>query len=159
MRPLITTIIGPSPKKRLPRGLSFSGIPEPVTENGVEVARRAGLRYISDQAPGIRRVAKGKRFAYLDPQGKPITNETELGRIRSLAVPPAYTDVWISPLPNGHIQATGRDARGRKQYRYHPKWREVRDETKFHRMLEFAKALPRIRDRVESDLRQPGLTR
>ncbi len=159
MRPLITTIIGPGPKKRLPRGYTFSGIPVAVTENPIEVARQAGLRYVSDELPGIRRVANGKHFAYFDPHGKPIADEGELQRIRSLAVPPAYTDVWICPIPNGHIQATGRDARGRKQYRYHSKWREVRDETKYHRMLDFAAALPRIRARVTADLARRGLPR
>src|SRR5207247_11340785 len=83
----------------------------------------------------------------------------ELRRIRSLAIPPAWTDVWICPRPNGHIQATGRDSRGRKQYRYHPRWREVRDETKYDRMIAFAEALPRIRERVEHDLARPGMPR
>ncbi len=109
--------------------------------------------------PGIRRKRAGKGFAYIAQDGSTIRDEKELARIRSLAIPPAYTDVWICPSPNGHIQATGRDARRRKQYRYHPKWREVRDETKFGRMLAFSEVLPRIRERVERDLSRSGLPR
>ena len=109
--------------------------------------------------PGIRRKKAGKGFTYVAQDGKTIRDEAELARIRSLAIPPAYTDVWICPSPNGHIQATGRDARGRKQYRYHAKWREVRDETKFGRMLAFSEVLPRIRERVERDLSRAGLPR
>jgi DNA topoisomerase I len=124
-----------------------------------ESAVEAGLRYVTDAMPGIRRRRAGKGFTYLDAGGRRITDRATLARIRSLAIPPAYADVWISPHPNGHIQATGRDARGRKQYRYHPRWREVRDETKFGRMLAFSGALPRIRKRVEQDLSRPGLPR
>ncbi|MFL5493923.1 MAG: DNA topoisomerase IB [Gemmatimonadales bacterium] len=124
-----------------------------------ESAEEAGLRYVNDSMPGIHRRRAGKGFTYLDSNGRRITDHATLARIRSLAVPPAYSDVWISPHPNGHIQATGRDARGRKQYRYHPRWREVRDETKFGRMLAFSEALPRIRTRVEQDLSRPGLPR
>jgi DNA topoisomerase I len=127
--------------------------------DAVESAEAAGLRYVSDQMPGIRRKRAGKGFTYLAPDGKTLKDSATLNRIRSLAVPPAYTDVWICPAPNGHIQATGRDARGRKQYRYHPKWREVRDETKFNRMLAFSEVLPRIRERVERDLGLPNLPR
>jgi DNA topoisomerase-1 len=130
-----------------------------IISDPVESAQAAGLRYVSDTQPGIRRKRAGKGFAYLGTDGKPIKDEKELARIRSLAIPPAYVDVWICPSPNGHIQATGRDARGRKQYRYHPKWREVRDETKFGRMLAFSEALPQIRARVEKDLSLPGLPR
>ena len=119
----------------------------------------AGLRYVSDTTPGIRRKKTGKGFTYVGPDGVTIRDPDHLARIRSLAIPPAYSDVWICPQANGHIQATGRDARGRKQYRYHPKWREVRDETKFGRMLAFSEVLPRIRSRVERDLDQPRLTR
>jgi DNA topoisomerase-1 len=133
--------------------------PPEVISDPVESAQAAGLRYVSDTQPGIRRNKAGKGFTYVGPDGKTIRDEKELQRIRSLAIPPAYTDVWICPSPNGHIQATGRDARGRKQYRYHPKWREVRDETKFGRMLAFSDALPRIRRRVEQDLSLPGLPR
>jgi DNA topoisomerase I len=124
-----------------------------------QAAAEAGLRYVSDGMPGIRRVRRGKSFRYIGTDGKRIENEDELQRIRSLAVPPAYQDVWICPNPRGHLQATGIDARGRKQYRYHPRWREVRDETKYHRMLDFAKALPKIRETVEGQLRTDGLTR
>jgi len=130
-----------------------------MNETPADAARSAGLRYVSDAMPGLRRKRSGKHFAYLDPAGKTIRDEDVLSRIRSLAIPPAYEDVWISPSPNGHIQATGRDARGRKQYRYHPKWREVRDETKYGRLLEFAGALPALRRRVERDLRLAGMPR
>jgi DNA topoisomerase-1 len=109
--------------------------------------------------PGIRRKKSGTGFSYVGPDGKTIRDSKELARIRSLAIPPAYTDVWICPIPNGHIQATGRDARGRKQYRYHAKWRETRDETKFGRMLALSEVLPRIRERVERHLGLPGLPR
>lgn len=122
-------------------------------------ARSAGLRYIGDDLPGIRRVAKGTGFGYLGIDGKRVSDPATLERIRALAIPPAYRDVWISPLANGHIQATARDARGRKQYRYHAKWREVRDETKYARTIAFAKALPKIRERVDHDLRLTGLPR
>jgi DNA topoisomerase-1 len=122
-------------------------------------AKAAGLRYTTDAVPGIRRVKRGKSFAYVASDGKPITDRAEIARIKSLAIPPAYTDVWICPIPNGHLQATGRDARGRKQYRYHKRWRAVRDENKFDRMLEFAKALPAIREAVERDLALPGMPR
>jgi DNA topoisomerase-1 len=122
-------------------------------------ARAAGLRYLCDDAPGIRRVRAGKGFRYLAPDGKPLRDAGTLARIRALAVPPAWRDVWICPRDDGHIQATGRDARGRKQYRYHRRWREVRDETKYGRMLAFAIALPRIRRRVQHDLSAPGLPR
>jgi DNA topoisomerase I len=130
-----------------------------VVKDPVESAQAAGLRYVSDTMPGIRRKRAGSGFSYLGPDGKTIKDEATIARIRSLAIPPAYVDVWICPSPNGHIQATGRDARGRKQYRYHPKWRETRDETKFGRILAFSEALPGIRKRVESDLGKPGLSR
>ena len=133
--------------------------PPDVVSDPVESAQAAGLRYVSDIQPGIRRKKAGKGFAYVGADGKTIRDARELARIRSLAIPPAYTDVWICPSANGHIQATGRDARGRKQYRYHPKWREVRDETKFGRMLAFSQVLPKIRARLEKDLSRPGLPR
>ncbi len=120
-------------------------------------AEEAGLRYGSDDQPGYTRKPKGDDFEYFDTKGEPITDETRLLRIKRLAIPPAYTDVWICPTANGHLQATGRDARGRKQYRYHEKWREARDETKYDRMLIFGAALPKIRKRVESDLGLSGL--
>ena len=139
---------------RRQRGRPWNGTPEPVAS-----ARAAGLRYVSDTGPGITRKRAGKGFTYLDFGGRRITDRKELTRLRSLAIPPAYTDVWICPSPDGHIQATGRDARGRKQYRYHPRWREVRDETKFERMIEFSRVLPAIRARVNQDLARPGLSR
>ena len=120
------------------------------------VAQAAGLRYVSDMSPGIKRKRAGKYFSYIGLDGKPIHDAAELKRIRALAIPPAWTNVWICPKPNGHIQATGRDAKGRKQYRYHPRWRAVRDETKYHRMIAFGEALPAIRARVTQDLARPG---
>lgn len=130
-----------------------------ATLDPVEAAKNAGLRYVTDEGRGVRRKRAGRGFSYVDPDGRAITDERELRRIRRLAIPPAWTDVWIGPDPRGHIQATGRDARRRKQYRYHERWREVRDETKFERMLEFAKSLPRIRRRVDRDLARAHLTR
>ena len=124
-----------------------------------EVAKAAGLRYVGDTKPGIRRERHGAEFAYFGPNGNQITDEPTLDRIRKLAIPPAYTDVWICPQPNGHIQATGRDAKGRKQYRYHALWRATRDETKFERMQAFGRALPAIRKQVDHDLALPGLPR
>jgi DNA topoisomerase-1 len=124
-----------------------------------ESARAAGLRYVFDQSPGIRRKRVGKAFTYLDGDGRTIRDAETIRRIKSLAIPPAWTDVWICPDPRGHLQATGRDARGRKQYRYHPRWREVRDAVKYDRMLAFAEALPKIRVRTDRDLERPGLPR
>jgi DNA topoisomerase I len=120
-------------------------------------ARIAGLRYVTDQMPGIRRIGTGKTFRYIGPNSRVVRNAETLGRIRALAIPPAWTDVWICPLEEGHLQAVGRDARKRKQYRYHPRWREVRDSTKFDRMALFGKVLPGIRARVKRDLRRRGL--
>ena len=122
-------------------------------------ARAAGLRYVHDDRPGILREPVKDGFRYLDTKGEPVEDETTLKRIKSLAIPPAWTDVWICPQANGHLQATGRDARGRKQYRYHPKWREVRDEVKYERMIKFGKALPQIRKEVDRALALPGLPR
>jgi DNA topoisomerase I len=122
-------------------------------------ARQAGLRYVSDEEPGFTRRKVRGGFAYFRPDGSQLRDEPTLRRIRALAVPPAYTDVWICSLPNGHLQATGRDARGRKQYRYHPRWREVRDEAKYEHTIAFAEALPAIRAQVERDLGKPGLPR
>jgi DNA topoisomerase I len=136
----------------------MSALPE-ILDDPVETARYAGLRYVSDEIPGITRKKAGKHFAYFAPDGKKITDKSELARIKSLAVPPAYTDVWICPIPNGHIQATGRDARGRKQYRYHARWREVRDENKYNKLIAFAHALPKVRKTVEEHLGLPGLPR
>ena len=136
-----------------------SGLTVAVYVDPVESARAAGLRYVSDDMPGIRRRKRGKGFSYVLPNGGTLQSPKELERIRKLAIPPAWTDVWICPVPNGHLQATGRDARGRKQYRYHEDWRSVRDETKFGRMILFGEALPRIRERIEQDLSQRGLPR
>ncbi len=122
-------------------------------------ARSAGLRYVSDAAPGIRRVRRRNGFGYRGSDGDAVRDPAMLQRIKALAIPPAWTDVWIAPQADAHLQATGRDARGRKQYRYHDGWRAVRDETKFAHMLEFGKALPRIRERVARDLERPGLPR
>ena len=130
-----------------------------ITDPNILDAKAAGLRYVSDKAPGIRRIRGDAGFTYQTPDGGTITDEAEITRIRKLAIPPAYEDVWICRNPNGHLQATGRDARGRKQYRYHPKWRVVRDEGKFERMLVFSRVLPVIRERVEADLAKKGLTR
>ena len=129
-------------------------IPDPV-----ESAKEAGLRYVHDGMPGFRRRRAGRSFSYIGTDGRPIRDPSELRRIRSLAIPPAWTDVWIAPDARGHVQATGRDARGRKQYRYHPKWRSVRDEAKYGRMIAFGKALPQIRERTARDLSLPGLPR
>jgi DNA topoisomerase I len=130
-----------------------------IATASVEVAEEAGLRYVSDEQPGFTRKRKGKSFQYFDTEGKLIRDETRLLRIRRLAIPPAYRQVWICPLPNGHIQAIGRDDRGRKQYRYHERWRSIRDENKYDRILIFAAALPKIRQRLQADLRLPGLKR
>jgi DNA topoisomerase-1 len=124
-----------------------------------EAAKTAGLRYVHDGGPGIRRARAGKGLRYVGPDGKAVRDRDTLRRIRALAIPPAWTDVWVCPAPNGHLQATGKDARGRKQYRYHPRWRAVRDETKYHRLIAFGLALPKIRARVEQDLAQAGLPR
>jgi DNA topoisomerase I len=122
-------------------------------------AAAAGLRYVNDaRLPGISRRGR-RRVGYVDPQGRTVADRNTLARIKSLAVPPAWTKVWICPDPRGHVQATGRDARGRKQYRYHPRWRAVRDEVKYGRLLEFASALPALRDRVATDLQRGGLSR
>ena len=127
--------------------------------DSVASARSAGLVYTSDDRPGIRRIGKGRRARYVDANNKPVRDAETLTRIRSLVLPPAWTDVWISSNPRGHLQATGRDARGRKQYRYHAKWRKVRDETKYGRMVAFGQALAVIRRRTDADLRRPGLPR
>ena len=140
--------------EKLDTGLTVAVFVDPV-----ESARAAGLRYVTDDEPGIRRRKSGKGFTYRDPQGKTVKDPKVIERIRKLAIPPAWTDVWICPRANGHLQATGRDAKGRKQHRYHPDWRSVRDETKFGRMILFGEALPKIRERVEADLALRGLPR
>ena len=120
-------------------------------------AKAAELRYVTGDGPGIARKRRGKGFYYLGPDGRQVRNPATLKRIRSLVIPPAWEKVWICPLEHGHIQAVGRDAKGRKQYRYHPRYREVRDATKFERMLAFGAALPQIRKRVTTDLALAGL--
>jgi DNA topoisomerase-1 len=125
----------------------------------VQSAKTAGLVYVSDRAPGIRRIRRGRGFRYLDSNGRALTRPAELDRIRRLAIPPAWTDVWICTNPKGHLQACGRDARGRKQYRYHPNWRQCRDEAKYDQMLAFAMALPALRRQIAKDLSAPGLPR
>jgi DNA topoisomerase-1 len=151
-------------KRHLSRELPQSSIPSarnrrsgsPAPEDS---AKEAGLRYTNDSRPGIRRTRRGSSFRYLAPDGKTIRDAADVRRIKSLVIPPAWKDVWISPDPRGHLQASGRDARGRKQYRYHTKWREVRDETKYDRLIGFAGKLRAIRKRTASDLRNPRLTR
>lgn len=122
-------------------------------------ARAAGLRYVSDDMPGVRRRRCGRGFTYLDVEGETVRDEEERARYRALAIPPAWTEVWICPFANGHLQATGRDDKGRKQYIYHPDWREERERAKFSRMLAFGESLPRLRRRIESDLDREGLPR
>jgi DNA topoisomerase-1 len=117
------------------------------------------LIYLTDDAPGIRRLHTKTGFRYVDPAGKPVHDPKTLERITSIVIPPAWTDVWISPVADAHIQATGRDKRGRKQYRYHPHWREVRDRAKYDRTISFATALPTIRERVDADLAKPGVSK
>jgi DNA topoisomerase I len=124
-----------------------------------ESAKEAGLRYVSDAESGILRKKRGKGFSYVGADGKTLRDAKAIARIKALVIPPAWKEVWICPISNGHLQATGRDARGRKQSRYHPRWREVRDETKYERMLTFGAALPTIREKVEHDLGMPGLPR
>src|SRR5437588_2189660 len=136
------------------RGLIPDAAPEPTAS-----AAAAGLRYISAEMPGIVREKSGRAFRYRYPVGNLVEDEQVLARIKALAIPPAWRDVWICPDPRGHLQATGRDDRGRKQHRYHRHWREIRDETKYGRMIAFAKALPKIRQRVEKDLALAGLPR
>jgi DNA topoisomerase-1 len=127
--------------------------------DSLESARLAGLRHVNDEtAAGIRRLGR-TRFKYVDSAGRTVTDPITLARIRALAIPPAWTRVWISPAPNAHIQATGRDARGRKQYRYHADWRRIRDEVKYGRLIAFSEALPKIRQKTDADLRRQGLPR
>ncbi len=132
---------------------------EAVSDECITAAADAGLQYVSDDRAGYTRRAKRGDFEYLDTEGKRIRDEQRLLRIKRLAIPPAWTNVWICPSSTGHIQATGRDARRRKQYRYHERWREIRDENKFDRLADFAKALPKIRRRITRDMRLPGLPR
>lgn len=125
----------------------------------METAQSVRLRYVHDTEPGIRRLRTSKGFRYTHPDGTALRDSATLQRIKALAIPPAWTDVWICPLANGHLQATGRDAKGRKQYRYHARWRAARDETKYERVIAFGQVLPRIREQIERDLQRPGLPR
>ena len=129
----------------------------PKDMNGEVLPR--GLTYVSDEDPGIRRRKARSGFNYFAPDGEPVTDEPTLDRIRKLAIPPAWTEVWICPKPRGHIQAVGRDQRGRKQYRYHDRWRQVRDSHKYDRVIAFGRALPKLRRRIEADLARRGLPR
>src|ERR1700743_995728 len=133
-------------------------VPDKTAEIATAIAEE-GLRYVSDTAPGYRRKRTGTSFSYYDKDGKRITDKAVIRRIKSIGVPPAYESVWICPSPNGHIQATGLDARGRKQYRYHPKWRELRDQDKYAHVMEFAVALPALRARVAADMKLEGMPR
>ena len=130
-----------------------------LTLDPIHAADAAGLRWVSDAEPGLKRVRAGKGFRYVDTDGKPMRDARTLERIATLAIPPAWSDVWICASPSGHVQAIGRDARGRKQYRYHPRWRQTRDATKYDKMILFGEALPRIRARVAADLARTGLPR
>ena len=137
---------------------SQTDIPAPAPES-IHAAKVARLRYVTDRHPGITREGPPGGFRYRGLDGKLIRDPAELARIKALAIPPAWTDVWICPHESGHLQATGRDARRRKQYRYHARWRRTRDETKYEHMLEFGRALPAIRRRIDADLGRPGLPR
>ncbi|GAC1474943.1 MAG: DNA topoisomerase IB [Isosphaeraceae bacterium] len=145
--------------RRTRRSQKNSEVPEVDPTDPLGSARAAGLRYVSDRDPGLGRKTSGRTFIYVDVRGKRVRNPETLKRIASLVIPPAWTNVWISPHAEGHLQATGRDAKGRKQYRYHPRWRTKRDETKYGRMMAFGRALPQIRHRVRSDLARQGLPR
>ncbi len=147
--------------KRLARASGLLRPPrrKPLPIDPLESAKAADLRYVDDSSPGIRRLPHGRGFRYKRADGTAVKDLSTLRRIASLAIPPAWTNVWICPSPDGHIQATGRDARGRKQYRFHPRFRQIRDETKYERMLSFAEALPKIRTQVDADLSRPGLVR
>jgi DNA topoisomerase-1 len=146
--------------RRISTSLKKSGLSiEAIKPNPESSAEAAGLRYVSDEEPGIRRKKAGKGFSYTAPDGTALRDKVTLDRIRALAIPPAYRNVWICARSDGHIQATGLDERGRKQYRYHPRWRDVRDEAKYARMMAFGQALPLIRERTQADLQKPGMPR
>jgi DNA topoisomerase-1 len=139
--------------------MASSSAPAPDPES-LAHARAAKLRYVNDDDPGMTRKGSAvANFSYHRPDGSEVRAANVLKRIRALAIPPAWTDVWICPDPDGHIQATGRDQKGRKQYRYHPRWQEIRDESKYARMIDFARALPKIRARIDKDLAQTGIGR
>jgi DNA topoisomerase I len=148
--------VRPLPAETVPPGRFVGHGDASMTDESTALA---GLRYSSDDRPGIVRRRSGRGFTYRDPDGRPVRDAETLARIRSIVIPPAWTDVWICPWPNGHLQATGRDARGRKQYRYHARYRSRRDDAKFARLIAFARDLPAIRSRVDADLARPGLPR
>ena len=152
LRAVRTSLRAPTPVERIAPA-------EEDKTRDAQAAADAGLRYVSDSEPGLRRRRAGKGFVYLDAKGRRITDAATIERIRALAIPPAYTDVWICKDARGHLQASGRDARGRKQYRYHAKWRRTRDAGKFARLADFGKRLPKLRRRLSQDLRRPGLPR
>lgn len=130
-----------------------------LKRSSAHAAKAIGLRYLTDSTPGLTRIKIGNSFRYYGPTGRPVRRSSDLQRFRSLAIPPAWKDVWISPAANSHLQATGRDAKGRKQYRYHPSWRTIRDENKYARMLMVGEILPKLRARVRNDLALQGLPR
>ena len=140
------------------RQTQIEDLPDKTAEVAASIAEE-GLRYVSDTSPGYRRKRSGTSFSYFDKDGARITNKDIVRRIKSIGIPPAYESVWICPSPNGHIQATGLDARGRKQYRYHPKWRELRDQNKYEHIMKFAAILPLLRRRVAADMKRQGLAR
>lgn len=148
----------PSQLGDLALAVPLRNAPDALDEH-VATAAAAGLTYVTDAVPGIRRKGAGRGFAYYAPDGSLLQDRAVLRRIKALAIPPAWTSVWICPDPDGHIQATARDAKGRKQYRYHPRFRAARDESKFGRLLRFSQVLPDLRERVERDLSRPGLPR
>ncbi len=158
MRPITRIASVPAAARKLSSEKKKIAALEIVTDPE-EAAEEAGLRYVSDDRPGYTRKRRGKKFVYFDTEGKEIRDETRILRLNRLAIPPAYTDVWICPSPNGHLQATGRDDRGRKQYRYHERWRQERDENKYEKMVVFGQALPKIRRRLARDLKKRGLPR
>lgn len=150
-------IQGTSTLSKLPE---ISELPnDTVSADPVESAKAAGLRYVNDSGSGITRERDGDHWRYASSSGKPISDPKQIERIDKIGIPPAWTEVWICPYANGHIQATGRDTKGRKQYRYHTRWRETRDATKYTHTIAFGEALPRIRERVEHDMALPGLPR
>lgn len=155
----MSTATQPRPKTRKKRLAPLDDSSE-LYKDPARQAELAGLRYATDTRPGLtRKATRAGNFTYHTAKGEKITDEKTLARIQGFVIPPAWTDVWISPAANTHLQVTGRDAKGRKQYRYHPKWRQARDEVKYERMLKFGAALPQIRARVDDALRQPGLPR
>lgn len=147
----------------MPATLKKTSVPETpqltLITDPVKAAKTAGLRYVNDTSPGIQRQSQGKGFIYIGIDGKRISDESEIKRFEALAIPPAWKDVWICPLAHGHLQATGRDGKGRKQYRYHHHWQKIRSQTKFNRMIPFSTALPSIREQVEHHLGLKGLPR